>query len=157
MTVRTRFESQGIAAFRVVIGFLFFWHGASTLFAIPASGKAIPDFGAWPGWWAAAIQLTGGALVALGLGTRVAALLGSGSMAYAYFVVHQPKALLPIANGGEASALFCWALLLIAITGPGAYALSGVVRAARQAKSLDAVPGGLGLVQVDAPQEVQNA
>lgn len=58
-----------------------------------------------------------------GLGTRVAALICSGSMAYAYFKVHQPEALFPLQNGGEPSAVFCWAFLLLVFTGPGALAL----------------------------------
>ncbi len=57
------------------------------------------------------IQLVAGGLVLLGLGTRGAALIASGSMAYAYFGVHQQAALWPIQNGGELSALFCWELL----------------------------------------------
>ncbi|MFI7068015.1 DoxX family protein [Kribbella sp. NPDC050124] len=78
---------------------------------------------AWPSWWAAAIQFVGGALVLIGLGTRYAALLCSGSMAYAYFTVHQVDALLPVQNGGEKAALFCFAFLLIAFLGNGAWAV----------------------------------
>jgi putative oxidoreductase len=66
-------------------------------------------------------------LVFLGVGevgTRVAALISSGSMAYAYFTVHQKHALWPIENGGEMSVLFCWCFLLLAITGPGVWTLS---------------------------------
>jgi putative oxidoreductase len=37
----------------------------------------------WPDWYAAVIQLVAGTLVALGLRTRLAALICSGSMAYA--------------------------------------------------------------------------
>jgi putative oxidoreductase len=47
----------------------------------------------------------------------VAALLCSGSMAFAYFTVHQVDALLPVQNGGEKAALFCFAVLLIAFLG----------------------------------------
>ena len=62
-------------------------------------------------------------MVVLGLGTRPAALVCSGSMAYAYFTIHQEKAALPIQNGGEAAVMFCWAFLLIALAGPGAWAV----------------------------------
>jgi putative oxidoreductase len=64
----------------------------------------------------------------LGLGTRYAALLCSGSMAYAYFTVHQVDALLPVQNGGEKAALFCFAFLLIAFLGNGAWALEQATR-----------------------------
>ena len=64
------------------------------------TGQAI-EFGAWPGWWAALIQMVCGALVLLGFFTRAGAILSSGSMAYAYFMVHLPQDLLPLRNGGE--------------------------------------------------------
>ncbi|MGP4026974.1 DoxX family protein [Actinomadura sp. 3N407] len=115
-----------LALFRAVVGLLFLCHGAASLFGVlggnRGSGQAL-EFAAWPGWWAALIQLVCGALVLAGLFTRPAAVLASGSMAYAYFVVHQPDALLPISNGGESAAMFCWAFLLIAVLGPGAWAL----------------------------------
>ncbi|GAB2744964.1 hypothetical protein GCM10010442_76000 [Kitasatospora kifunensis] len=88
--------------------------------------------GQWPGWWAALIQLVGGALVLLGLGTSPATLLCSGSMAYAYFTVHQELALWPIENGGELSVLFCWIFLAIAVTGPGSLALDRLLGRAPQ-------------------------
>lgn len=62
----------------------------------------------------------------LGLGTRPAAFISSGSMAYAYFSAHQGSALWPIQNGGEASAMFCWAFLLIFFIGSGSWALDRV-------------------------------
>jgi putative oxidoreductase len=118
-----------IALFRAVTGLLFACHGAATLFDVlggPAGGH-IPHFPQWPSWWAAAIELVGGILVLVGLGTRGAALVCSGSMAYAYFSVHQQHALLPIQNGGEPAVLFCWAFLTVAVMGPGGLALDSVV------------------------------
>lgn len=115
-----------LSLFRVVVGLLFACHGAATLFGVlggPNDGAPIPAVGAWPSWWAAMIQLIGGALVLIGLGTRPAALLCSGSMAFAYFTVHQPKGLLPIINDGEPAVMFCWAFLLIAVCGAGPWAL----------------------------------
>lgn len=122
--------------FRIVLGLLFAIHGASSLFGVfggnRGSGEAIA-VGTWPGWWAALIQFVGGALVMAGLGTRVAAIICSGSMAYAYFVVHQPDALLPLNNGGELSALFCWSFLLIAVLGPGKWSVDSVLARRRAA------------------------
>ena len=137
MIKTNRIQNWAIGAFRIVLGFLFLTHGAATLFAVPASpaSGAVAEFGAWPGWFAAVIQLVGGALVMLGVGTRVAALICSGSMAYAYFVVHQPAGLTPIGNGGELAALFCWAFLLVAAVGPGAFALGPWLRGLRSART----------------------
>lgn len=125
-----RFTEVIATLFRIVIGLLFAIHGAASVFGVfggnRGSGEPI-QFAAWPGWWAAAIQLVGGILVVMGLGTRAAALLCSGSMAYAYFVVHQPISLLPLNNGGELAAMFCWSFLLIAAIGPGVWSLDALL------------------------------
>ncbi|MEU2059068.1 DoxX family protein [Streptomyces sp. NPDC013455] len=116
-----------LGLFRIVVGLLFAVHGTASLFGV-LGGAAGTDggtveTGTWPGWYAAVIQLVAGGLVLLGLGTRGAALIASGSMAYAYFDVHQQAALWPIQNGGELSALFCWAFFLLVFTGSGAFGL----------------------------------
>ncbi|MEV6796444.1 DoxX family protein [Streptomyces sp. NPDC051320] len=118
------------AAFRLVTGFLFACHGAASLFGVlgGAHGGGTVPILQWPSWWAAVIELAGGTLVALGLYTRTAAIICSGSMAYAYFNVHQPNALLPVDNGGEPAVLFCWTFLLIACLGPGAYAVGALLK-----------------------------
>ncbi|UYQ61861.1 DoxX family protein [Streptomyces peucetius] len=118
-------QPYALGLFRAVVGLLFLCHGAASLFGVlgGAMGGGTVPAGTWPGWYAAVIQLVAGALVMLGLGTRSAAFVASGSMAYAYFKVHQPESLFPLQNGGEASAMFCWAFLLLVFTGPGALAL----------------------------------
>jgi putative oxidoreductase len=135
MTSTKVVEPHVVALFRIVVGLLFAVHGAASLFgvlggAVGGNGGTVPA-GTWPGWYAAVIQLIGGILVLLGAGTRGAALLSSGSMAYAYFAVHQERALWPIQNGGELSALYAWAFLLIVIIGPGAWAIDGLFAGAR--------------------------
>ncbi|MQY14438.1 hypothetical protein SRB5_46050 [Streptomyces sp. RB5] len=126
-----------IGLFRMVVALMFTCHGIATLFdVLGGSYSGTPDFAEWPTWWASVIQLVGGTLVFLGLGTRSAALVCSGSMAYAYFTKHQPDALFPIENGGEAAAMFCWSFLLVAALGPGRWALVGD-RPARAATTPD--------------------
>jgi putative oxidoreductase len=124
-----------VSLFRIVVGLLFACHGLATLFGVLGgsfgTGRSA-EVGAWPGWWAALIQLVAGGLVMLGLVTRPAALIASGSMAYAYFTVHQEKAVLPIQNGGEAAVLFCWSFLFIAITGAGPLGLDALFGRVRQ-------------------------
>ncbi|MEU9254979.1 DoxX family protein [Streptomyces sp. NPDC048270] len=123
-----RNQPYAVALFRIVTGLLFASHGAASLFGVlgGAHGGGTVPAGAWPGWYAAVIQLVGGGLVLVGLGTRAAAFVASGSMAYAYFSAHQPDALWPLQNGGELSAMFCWAFLLLVFTGPGALAVDGL-------------------------------
>jgi putative oxidoreductase len=120
-----------LGLFRMVTGLLFACHGAATLFGVLGGDHgAPPAVGAWPGWWAAVIELVGGLLVLAGAGTRVAAVICSGAMAYAYFTVHQPHALFPLQNGGEPAAMFCWSFLLIAALGPGSLAVDRYRRTA---------------------------
>ena len=120
-----RAQPYALGLFRIVVGLLFACHGAASLFGVlgGAMGSGSIPAGTWPGWYAALIQLVGGTLIVLGLGTRIAAFVASGSMAYAYFKVHQPEALFPLQNGGEPSAVFCWVFLLLVFTGPGSLAL----------------------------------
>jgi putative oxidoreductase len=138
-----RVSAAVVAAFRIVVGLLFACHGIASLFGVlggsHGTGGAVP-VGTWPGWYAAVIELVTGGLVLLGLFTRPAAVLGSGAMAYAYFSVHQQHGLLPLQNGGEPAALFCWSLLIIAAVGPGALALDGLGRAVRDRRESRPAP-----------------
>lgn len=130
-----RFGGPVLSLFRMVVGLLFLCRGLSSVFGIfggnRGTGLAVP-FGQWPNWWAALIQVVCGVLILVGLSTRPAALVASGSMAYAYFVVHQPDDLLPLRNGGELAALFCWAFFLVVVLGPGSWALDTVIRRRRE-------------------------
>jgi putative oxidoreductase len=120
--------------FRVVVGFLFACHGTQKLLGalggIDGAGTTVPLL-SWPAWWAGVIELVGGVLVLVGLWTRVAAVICSGEMAYAYFVVHQPMGALPLQNEGEPAALYAWAFLAIAAMGPGRYSLDSFIRRTR--------------------------
>ncbi|MCX2932689.1 DoxX family protein [Mycobacterium sp. CVI_P3] len=123
------YSSPVLGLFRIVIGFLFAIHGTVKLFAWPiAQGGGPVPVGTWPYWWAGLIELVVGVLVMVGFFTRIAALIGSGQMAYAYFTEHQPKALWPIENGGEMAVMYCFSFFLIAFAGAGAFALQGAVR-----------------------------
>ncbi|PRX45449.1 putative oxidoreductase [Prauserella shujinwangii] len=128
---KARLERAALAALRIVAGFLFACHGVQGLFGafggVDGAGAALPAL-SWPGWWASVICLAGGTLVLAGLFTRPAALLCSGTMAYAYFTVHQPLGLFPLENMGEPAALYSWIFLLVAVTGPGALAVDNLRR-----------------------------
>jgi len=148
MRLTERYQGIVVSLFRIVIGLLFLCHGAASLFGVlgGAFGKGhTVAIGIWPGWYAALIQLVAGALVMVGLGTRIAAFLASGSMAYAYFTVHQEHALFPIQNGGELSVLFCWSFLLLVVTGPGALSIDSLLGRGRVGTAEpEAVPQAVG-------------
>jgi len=113
------FEPQIYAAFRIMVGLLFLWHGSSKLFGYPPAGQA-PAFIVYS---AGPIELIGGILVMIGLFTSWAAFLCSGLMAAAYWMAHGTKHLLPVVNGGELAALYCFAFLFIAARGPGIWSV----------------------------------
>lgn len=117
MKFLSNFQEKAYALLRIVTGFLFIWHGTQKFFNFPTDfpyGPLNPLMSA-----AAGIEIVGGILVMIGLLTRPAAFICSGTMAVAYWMVHGTKALFPIANGGELSALFCFIFLYIATKGAG--------------------------------------
>ena len=129
MTALSKLDAPtGVFLFRVVLGFLFASHGTVKLFGWPPGAGDAATLGAWPSWWAGLIELVAGLLIMAGLFTRAAAFLASGTMAVAYFWRHQPDALLPIQNGGESVALYCFAFLLLVFTGGGAWAADDLRR-----------------------------
>ncbi|MBW6437101.1 DoxX family protein [Actinoplanes hulinensis] len=125
-----RFTGPVWSLFRMVVGLLFACHGLASLFGLlggsKGTGEAVP-LGTWPGWYAAVIQLVCGGLVLIGLFTRPAAIVASGSMAYAYFVVHQKTGLMPIENGGVTSALYAWSFLAVAAIGAGPWSVEALL------------------------------
>lgn len=121
------FESQAYAAFRIVTGLLFLWHGCQKLFGFPAPVPEAPAFVLYVG---GSIELVGGFLVTIGLFAGWAAFLCSGMMAFAYWMAHGSRifeqgatALFPLNNGGELAALYCFAFLLIAARGSGIWSV----------------------------------
>ncbi len=72
---------------------------------------------------AAGLELVGGALLIVGLFVRPVAFVLSGMMAVAYFMAHAPQGPFPIANGGEAAVLYCFAFLYMAAAGGGTWSI----------------------------------
>jgi len=124
MTFLRPYEPQTLALLRIVAGFLFLWHGMQKLFGFP--GEMPPGVPAFITWTAGPIEFLGGILVMLGLFTRPAAFLSSGLMAFAYWMGHGWRALLPINNQGELAALYCFTFLYIAARGAGAWSVDRV-------------------------------
>jgi putative oxidoreductase len=121
------YRPQIFALTRIVVGFLFTFHGAQKLFGV--LGGAPAEMPAPLLYTSGVIELFGGGLVALGLFTRPAAFLCSGLMAAAYFMAHQPNGLLPIQNHGELAVLYCWVFLAISAAGDGIWSLGARARA----------------------------
>jgi putative oxidoreductase len=117
-----------LSVFRVIFGLLFLCHATAHLFGWPSGPAA--GVGQWPFFYAGCIELVTGVLITLGLFTRVAAFVASGTMAFAFFTQHAPTSIVPLLNGGEPAVLYCFAFLLLVFAGSGDFALDN--RAARQ-------------------------
>lgn len=122
-----RYSSYVYALFRIVVGFMFMLHGTQKFFNWPPSKQAAGEL-AGSMIVAAVIEMVGGFLVMIGLFSSFAAFIASGTMAVAYFMAHQPGGALPIMNGGELAALYCFAFLYIAARGSGVWSVDSVFR-----------------------------
>ncbi|MEK6927877.1 MAG: DoxX family protein [Nanoarchaeota archaeon] len=110
------------AVFRIVVGLLFFTHGASKLFGWFGSKGTVTLMSLMG--LAGVIEVVVGILLVLGLFTRYAALLGALNMIGAWVVMHVPKGgIWPWANGGELALMFFLAFLAILAKGPGIWAI----------------------------------
>ena len=81
---------------------------------------------------AGTLELVLGALLMLGLFTRIAAFILSGEMAFAYFIGHMMKTGTPVwhplNNGGTAAILFCFFCLYLTTSGGGPISLDKMLR-----------------------------
>lgn len=121
MTFLDRYSPQLLSILRIVAGLLLLEHGTAKLLDFPPnsmSGHLSPLF-----LTAGVIELIGGALIVLGLFSRVASFIASGETAVAYWKVHVPTGgFFPLLNGGDAAILFCFVFLYLSAAGPGPWA-----------------------------------
>ena len=117
-----------LSILRIVTALLFMEHGLMKLLHFPAAQPGAPDPLPMMLIAAAVIEVVGGGLIALGLFTRVAALICSGEMAAAYFMAHGSRGFWPALNGGDAAILFCFVFLYLAFAGPGPWRVNATRR-----------------------------
>ena len=120
----SRLQPQIHAILRIVVGLLFMEHGTQKFLSFPPGdmagmGLAFNNLGAYAG----VIELLCGFLVAIGLFTRPAAFLASGTMAVAYWYAHAPKDFFPVNNMGDAAILYCFVFLYLAAAGAGPWSV----------------------------------
>jgi len=123
-----RFEEWTLSAFRIVVGFLFWQHGAQKL--LGWFGGSGPDGGTVElvslMGLAGVLEFFGGILIAVGFLTKPVAFVLAGEMAVAYFMGHAPRGFWPIENGGEKAAFYAFAFLYLAVRGAGSVSVDGV-------------------------------
>jgi putative oxidoreductase len=120
-----KYQPQLRALLRIMTALLFMEHGLAKLFHFPVPQPGAPD--PLPAILVAAawIEVIGGALIAVGLFTRLAAFICAGEMAIGYFMFHAPQGFWPIVNMGEAAILYCFVFLYFSAAGPGAWSVDG--------------------------------
>jgi putative oxidoreductase len=127
----------GLLVIRVVVGLLFVGHGAQKLFGmfgghgIAGTGEYFDSLGLRPGTAAAiaagAVEIVGGALLALGFMTPLAAALLIATMCVAIVTVHRGSGLW-LTNGGIEYNLVLMAVVFgVTAIGPGQWSLDDVI------------------------------
>src|ERR1700743_1626037 len=102
MTFLDRYQPQLLSTLRIVAGLLFLEHGTQKILGFPPMTMAIPPDHATIVMAAGCIELIGGALIVLGLFSRVGAFIFSREMA----------------------VVFCFVFLYLAASGPGPWAVN---------------------------------
>jgi putative oxidoreductase len=126
-----KWQPVALSLFRFITGLLLFQYGIAKIFKFPV----VPMFASIPPliYTAGLIELILGALLMIGLFTRISAFILSGEMAFAYFLGHMFRdvakpVFLPLLNAGTAAILFCFACLYLATAGGGPYSVDAMMR-----------------------------
>jgi putative oxidoreductase len=119
----SQYSPQALAVLRIVTALMLISHAIVKLTGFPPGAEPGPQaltslFGI-----AGLFEIVVGPLILIGLFTRAAALLASGEMAIAYWMIHAPASPYPIINHGEVAILFCFIFLYLVFAGPGAWSL----------------------------------
>jgi putative oxidoreductase len=117
-----------LSVLRIIAGFLFIEHGLQKVLGFPPPAKPMSfELFSMIGF-SGVLELVGGALILVGLFTRIAAFILSGEMAVAYFMVHAKGGFWPVNNHGELAVLYCFVFLYLFAAGGGPLSLDGLIR-----------------------------
>jgi len=126
-----KWQPVALSLFRFITGLLLLQYGIAKIFKFPV----VPMFANLPPLivTAGTLELVLGALLMIGLFSRLSAFLLSGEMAFAYFLGHMFKdpakpVFLPLLNGGTAAILFCFACLYLSTAGGGPISVDAMMR-----------------------------
>jgi putative oxidoreductase len=118
-----------LSIFRIAIALMLFQFGVAKLLKFPAGTGALEKVEAISLFGVAGMfELVFGALLILGLFSRLAAFILCGEMAFAYFIAHFPKGFYPLVNGGSLAILLCFSCLLLTCAGGGPLSLDAMMR-----------------------------
>ncbi len=118
-----KYHGEFYFVFRVLVGLLFAQHGLQKMFGL-LGGNQAATFSLM--WFAGVIELAGGLLIAVGLFTKIVALIAGIEMLIAFFKAHFPQGWIPIMNKGELALLFFAAFLILLAHGSGKWSLDSM-------------------------------
>ena len=129
----SQFQPVMLSLLRFIAGLLFLEHGTQKFLQFPPGQAAGMGWTfANPGAFAGIVELVGGLLIAIGLFTRPAAFIASGTMAVAYWMAHAPKDPFPVNNMGDAAILYCFVFLYLVFAGAGPWSLDAMLAGRRR-------------------------
>jgi putative oxidoreductase len=133
------YQPYMLSLFRFMTGLLLLQFGVAKIFKFPM----LPYFANPPPLIMAAgtLELILGALLVIGLLTRIAAFVLAGEMAFAYFLGHMFKSAEPVFhplnNGGTAAILFCFACFYLWVAGGGPVSVDAVLEKRNKGDQFD--------------------
>lgn len=125
------------SALRAVIGLLLAWHAAQELFGallLPGmSWEGAP--GAFTeGWIDGVVKLAGGALLVVGLFTRMTSLILAVLVALQHLAITGLRGNWWL-NNGELATVYCVVLIAFALTGSGLFSIDAMIERGRARRS----------------------
>jgi len=121
-------EPVVLSILRIITGLLLFQFGVAKLLKFPPvpmfeKVEVLSLYGT-----AAMFEFVFGALLIVGLFSRLAAFILCGEMAFAYFIGHFPKGFIPLINGGTLAIMLCFACLYLACAGGGVWSADAMMK-----------------------------
>lgn len=109
--------------FRLLFGGFFLMHGLMKFGFLGGTAQELASLMGVAG----TVEVLVGVTLVLGLFTRLTAALGLVQMLVAYFMVHFPNGMNPLANGGELALLYAGAFLVVLVYGNGEFSVESAL------------------------------
>jgi putative oxidoreductase len=126
MPFLSKWSGEILSLLRIAASFMFIQHGTQKLFGFPVEPRMPYEVMTLNPGLAGLLEVILGPLLLVGIFTRQIALVLSGLMAFAYFMVHAPQGFWTLANNGDSAVLYCFVFLYIAAAGGGKWSIDAL-------------------------------